>query len=59
MTLTLEWLHRLERWRREVPKHFYCALGSVNMAGYITLEQLTPEQASAKVFTPMDQGETE
>ena len=45
MALTLEWKRRIDRWREELPRHFYRPLGSVELAGFVTLEQLTPVEA--------------
>ncbi len=56
MVLTLEWRHRLESWREELPRHFYRPLGEVELEGFVTLEQLAPEQALDRVFVPMPSG---
>ncbi len=56
MSLNLEWLHRVNNWRAELPQHFYRPLGAVAMSGFATREQLTAEEALAGVFRPMPTG---
>jgi alpha-mannosidase len=56
MVLNLEWRHRLDVWRAELPRHFYRPLGSIELQGFVTLEQLTPEEAAAHDFAPMPAG---
>jgi len=56
MSLTLEWRHRLDSWRAELPRHFYRALGEVTLEGFTTLDQLTADEASACDFAPMPPG---
>ncbi len=56
MALTLEWRHRLDRWRDELPRHFYRPLDTVPLEGFVTQEQLRPEEALQRTFTPMDPG---
>jgi len=45
MSLPIEWKRRLDRWRKELPRHFYQPLGPVDLSGFTTFDQLTPEQA--------------
>lgn len=54
--LTIEWQHRLENWRRELPNHLYRPLGPVALSGFITKEQLTAGQAAERGFEPMPPG---
>jgi alpha-mannosidase len=56
MALTLEWRHRLDRWRDELPRHFYHPLNIVTLEGFVTKEQLTPREALERTFTPMPAG---
>jgi alpha-mannosidase len=56
MALNLEWRHRLDVWRAELPRHFYRPLGAVELQGFVTLEQLTAEEAAARDFAPMAAG---
>ncbi|MBN1876642.1 MAG: alpha-mannosidase [Anaerolineae bacterium] len=56
MAITQEWQRRIDRWREELPQHFYSPLGAVALEGFITLEQLTPEEAQSHKFTPMPAG---
>ena len=56
MTMTTEWLDRFGRWRDELPRHFYRPLGSVEMTGFVTDAQLTPDEALSRDFAPMPAG---
>lgn len=56
MVLTLEWRHRLESWRQELPRHFYRPLGTVAVEGFFTTDQLTPEAALDSAFQPVAPG---
>ncbi|MCD6289876.1 MAG: alpha-mannosidase, partial [Anaerolineae bacterium] len=56
MALTPEWTHRIEAWKEELPKHVYRPLGTVEMAGFTTLEQLSPQEALQRDFQPMPPG---
>jgi alpha-mannosidase len=54
--LTIEWKHRIDNWRREVPNHVYRSLGPVELSGRITKDQLTVEEAEQGDFQPMSPG---
>src|ERR1043166_370578 len=54
--LNMEWNNRLEAWRNELKKQLYRPLGPINMSGFVTLEQLTPQQAMRRSFKPMPPG---
>ena len=56
MSLSLEWRHRVDRWRQELPQHVYRPLGRIEMAGFTTFEQLSPEEAARRTFRPMPAG---
>ena len=56
MVLNLEWRHRLQAWQTELPRHFYRPLGSVELEGFVTLEQLATEEATTRAFAPMPAG---
>ena len=56
MSLTLEWRHRLDGWRAELPSHFYRELGEVALEGFTTPDQLTAGEALTRDFTPMPTG---
>ncbi|MFW6066402.1 MAG: alpha-mannosidase, partial [Planctomycetota bacterium] len=56
MALTTEWRSRIERWRKELSEHFYRRLDTVELSGYVTTEQLTPEQVNEGDFQPMPAG---
>ncbi len=56
MALTTEWRRRLDRWRKELPRHFHRPLGTVELEGLVTEEQLSREEASERTFSPMPKG---
>ncbi|MHC4200897.1 MAG: glycoside hydrolase family 38 N-terminal domain-containing protein, partial [Planctomycetota bacterium] len=56
MSLTTEWRRRLDRWRKELPRHFHRPLGTLELEGFVTNEQLPPEQAARGDFRPMPAG---
>jgi alpha-mannosidase len=56
MTLNPEWLHRVNRWRDELPRQFYQPLGNVPVSGFTTFDQLTQDEALKHSFTPMPVG---
>ncbi|MBN1977337.1 MAG: alpha-mannosidase [Anaerolineae bacterium] len=56
MSLTLEWRHRIDRWREELPRHFYRPLEIVEFSGFVTTDQLTAKEASRGDFYPMPAG---
>ena len=56
MALTPEWKKRVDGWRKELPKHFYRKLATVEMAGFATREQLKPQEALQGPFGPMPVG---
>jgi alpha-mannosidase len=56
MALTLEWRRRIDRWREELPHHFYHPLGTVTLSGFVTRDQLMAEEALHGDFTPMPPG---
>ena len=56
MALTEGWKRRLERWQKAITESVYSPLGLVEITGFTTLEQLTPDQALSRVFRPMPPG---
>ena len=56
MALTIEWRRRIDNWRKELPKHLYRPLLDIDLSGFVTSEQLTSEEASAREFEPMPVG---
>ena len=56
MSLSSEWRKRVEMWLREMECVLYRRLGSVSFEGFITKEQLTPQQALTGKFKPMPVG---
>ena len=56
MALNSEWQDRLASWTKELTQHFYRKLGVVELEGFVTTEQLTPEEATQREFQPMPAG---
>ncbi len=56
MALTEGWKRRLEGWQKAITDSVYFPLGPITLSGFITQEQLTPQQAAVKDFTPMPAG---
>jgi len=54
--LTPEWRHRIDNWRNELPRHFYRKLGPVDLSGFVTIEQLSHEEAIQRDSEPMPEG---
>ncbi len=53
MSLSLEWRHRIDSWRQELPRHFFRPLGALDLEGFVTRAQLPLEQARQGEFRPM------
>ncbi len=56
MPVDKEWNDRINRWMKELPRHFYQPLADVELEGFVTTEQLTAEQAMGGEFSPMPVG---
>lgn len=56
MALTEGWKRRLEGWQKAIAESVYRPLLAAEMEGFITLEQLTPQQAKQREFRPMPAG---
>ena len=56
MALTIEWARRIDNWRNEIRKHVYVPLAPLAFEGFVTAEQLSPEQAAKGKFAPMPTG---
>jgi alpha-mannosidase len=56
MSLTIEWRRRVDNWREELPRHFYRPLGTVEVSGFTTKEQLSVQEACRGGFKPMPPG---
>ncbi|NLE43388.1 MAG: alpha-mannosidase [Chloroflexi bacterium] len=56
MALTIEWRRRIDNWRRELPRHFYHELATVDLEGYTTRDQLTASEALRGDFDPAPPG---
>ena len=52
MALTNEWRVRLDAWRDELKRHFYAKLGDLELSGFVTGEQLRPQDALTREFRP-------
>ncbi|MEI6148837.1 MAG: glycoside hydrolase family 38 C-terminal domain-containing protein [bacterium] len=51
-----EWWRRVEGWRGTMPRLFYRELGSLDLEGFCTMDQLTLAQAEKRKFKPMPAG---
>lgn len=56
MSMTLEWEHRLQSWRKEIKNHFFRKIGSMELSGFTTFKQLKAEEALKCEFNPMPVG---
>lgn len=56
MSLTPEWRKRIENFRREIKTCVNREIGTVDLEGFVTDEQLTPQQAAKREFRPMPEG---
>lgn len=51
-----EYKARLAHWQRVLAEDFYHPLGEIRFEGYTTMEHLTPGEAAAGAFVPMEAG---
>lgn len=51
-----EWTGRLKHWLRTLKDDFYQPLGEIEWSIYQTMEQLSPEEAQAQTYTPVQPG---
>jgi len=56
MTLSLEWRHRLDNWRRVLPRQLFTPLGAVEWSGFITDESLSLAEAQDRGVWPLPEG---
>jgi alpha-mannosidase len=56
MSLNLEWRHRLDNWRKVLPKQLYTPLGSVEWSGFVTGDMLSLAEAQGHGQWPMPEG---
>lgn len=56
MALTVEWRQRIEFWLKALKKRTYHQLQTVEMSGFVTMDQLTAEQTNGGDFKPMPVG---
>lgn len=56
MVLNPEWRRRVDHWRNTLPRLFYRELQPLTLAGFTTTEQLRPEDAERRGFSPMPAG---
>ena len=56
MALTQEWRGRIDRWRDVLHTLFYVKMGDVPLEGFVTREQLSPDEARRGPFRSMKPG---
>ncbi len=56
MPLNKEWQHRVKRWETALWNSCYRPLGEITLSGFITVDNLPPEQALNRAFVPMPPG---
>ena len=54
--MSAEWKDRLEHWMHTLQQDLYLPLGEISAEGFLTMEELSLQEASAQVFTPMKPG---
>jgi alpha-mannosidase len=58
MSLTKEWLNRITHWDNTLWQNCYESLATLDLNGFVTRKQLTPEHALKHKFHPMPVGTT-
>ena len=56
MALSIEWRRRIDNFQTTLKGLVYRSLGKVDFKGFVTLEQLAPEEAILRAFQPMPAG---
>lgn len=56
MALNSEWNDRIEAWKNCMGRWLYEPIGDIPLAGFITSEQLSQQQAAKQTFRPMKPG---
>ncbi len=56
MSLTLEWLHRIQRWQEALWQSCYYPVGAVTFQGFTTFQHLSFQEAAHGSFSPMPPG---
>ncbi len=56
MALNEEWQRRVDEWNEVLWKDLYRPLGEINFSGFVTKEQLSPQEALQQKFSPMPSG---
>ena len=51
-----EWQDRISHWINTLKKDFYLPLGKISVEAFQTMEQLSPDEAAAQPFSPMEEG---
>ena len=51
-----EWQRRLDHWLKTLKDDLYLPLGEMETEGFLTMEQLSPDEALKGPFTPMKKG---
>ena len=56
MSLTAEWRKRITDFKTVLSWQFYRPLGAVDLTGFVTLDQISAEEAATREFKPMPVG---
>jgi alpha-mannosidase len=56
MALSIEWRRRINNFQTTLKSLVYTSCGKVDFKGFVTLEQLAPEEAILRAFQPMPTG---
>ncbi len=56
MSLTLEWLHRIQRWQEALWQSCYYPIGAITFEGFTTFQHLSFAEAAQGKFLPMPPG---
>ena len=54
--MSAEWKDRLKHWMHTLQQDLYQPLGEISVEGFLTMEELSLQEASAQAFAPMNSG---
>ena len=54
--MSAEWKDRLKHWMHTLQQDLYQPLGEISVEGFLTMEELSLQEASAQAFAPMNPG---
>ncbi len=54
--MSAEWKDRLKHWMHTLQQDLYRPLGEISVEGFLTMEELSLQEASAQAFAPMNPG---